>query len=276
MNGTVIWVRENAKAVRRSGDVVIVLIACEDITERRRAEQRVAAAYAVTRILAEAESLTAAAPLILGAMGENLEWDWGALWSFDREGAALRCDCLWHAPDIETGEFDTVSRERSFRLREGRLGQVWQTASPSWIVDATAEPEFLRAEAASHSGLHGGVIFPILLDTEALGVAEFFSRATRQRDEEQLATLSALGSQIGQFIKRRRAEAALRANEERWRKPLTRHLLKSLPQLRPSLRRLIDKLLAGPLPAFPITFPSKYGIPAPFPNCDLHDDKSAP
>jgi PAS domain S-box-containing protein len=155
-DGTMLWVRENAKTVRRPGNDVIVLIACEDITERRRAEQRVAAAYAVTRILAEAESLTAAAPLILGAMGENLEWDWGALWSFDQEGAALRCDCLWRAPDIEIGEFDTVSRERSFRLREGRLGQVWQTASPSWIIDATAEPEFLRAEAASHSGLHGG------------------------------------------------------------------------------------------------------------------------
>jgi PAS domain S-box-containing protein len=58
----------------------------------------------------------------------------------------------------------------------------------------------------------------ILLDTEALGVVEFFSRAARQRDEEQLAILSAIGSQIGQFIKRRSAEAALRANEERWRK----------------------------------------------------------
>src|SRR4029077_7335658 len=107
-DGTMLWVRENAKTVRRSGNDVIVLIACEDITERRRAEQRVAAAYAVTRILTEAESLTAAAPLILGAMGENLDWDWGALWSFDREGAALRCDCLWRAPDIETGEFDAV------------------------------------------------------------------------------------------------------------------------------------------------------------------------
>jgi PAS domain S-box-containing protein len=57
-----------------------------------------------------------------------------------------------------------------------------------------------------------------LLDAEALGVAEFFSRAARERDEEQLATLSVIGSQIGQFIKRRRAEAALRASEERWRK----------------------------------------------------------
>ena len=35
-DGAVLWVRENAKAVRRSGNNAIVLIACEDITERRR------------------------------------------------------------------------------------------------------------------------------------------------------------------------------------------------------------------------------------------------
>jgi PAS domain S-box-containing protein len=42
-DGRVIWVSENAKAVRRSGNDAVVLIACEDITERRRGEQRVAA-----------------------------------------------------------------------------------------------------------------------------------------------------------------------------------------------------------------------------------------
>jgi len=51
-----------------------------------------------------------------------------------------------------------------------------------------------------------------------LGVVEFFSRETRERDEEQLATLSAIGSQIGQFIKRQSAETAVRASEERWRR----------------------------------------------------------
>ena len=217
-DGTVLWVRENGKSVQRSGNDVIVLIACEDITDRKRNEQRGAAAYAVTRVLAESDNLAGAAPHILRAIGENLEWDWGALWGLDREAAALRCDCLWHVPDIETAEFDTVSRERTTRVREGRLGQVWRSASPSWIVDATIEPGFLRASAASRALLHGGVIFPIILDTEPLGVVEFFSRAARERDAEQLATLSAIGSQIGQFIKRRSAEAALRANEERWRK----------------------------------------------------------
>jgi PAS domain S-box-containing protein len=37
-DGTVLWVRENAKAVRRPGNRLIVLVACEDITERKRAE----------------------------------------------------------------------------------------------------------------------------------------------------------------------------------------------------------------------------------------------
>jgi PAS domain S-box-containing protein len=219
-DGTVLWVRENAKAVQRSGHDAVVLIACEDITERKRGERRMAAAYAVTRVLAEADSLTTASPDMLRAIGENLEWDWGALWSFDwereQEGAPLRCDCLWRAPDIETTEFATVSRERSFAAGEGLVGQVWRSAKPIWMVDATTEPKFLRAAAAAKAGLHGGVIFPILLDTEALGVVEFFSRAARERDEDQLATLSAIGSQIGQFIKRRRAEAALRSSEERW------------------------------------------------------------
>jgi PAS domain S-box-containing protein len=37
-DGTMLWVRENAKAVRRPGSQLIVLVACEDITERKRAE----------------------------------------------------------------------------------------------------------------------------------------------------------------------------------------------------------------------------------------------
>ena len=38
-DGAALWVRENAKAIKRSSGEVAVLIACEDITERRRAEE---------------------------------------------------------------------------------------------------------------------------------------------------------------------------------------------------------------------------------------------
>ena len=38
-DGTTLWVRESAKAIERSNGDVVVLIACEDITERKRAEE---------------------------------------------------------------------------------------------------------------------------------------------------------------------------------------------------------------------------------------------
>jgi PAS domain S-box-containing protein len=37
-NGTLLWVRENAKAMRRSDGKLVVLVACEDVTERKRTE----------------------------------------------------------------------------------------------------------------------------------------------------------------------------------------------------------------------------------------------
>jgi PAS domain S-box-containing protein len=37
-NGSLLWVRENAKAMRRSDGKLVVLVACEDVTERRRTE----------------------------------------------------------------------------------------------------------------------------------------------------------------------------------------------------------------------------------------------
>jgi PAS domain S-box-containing protein len=46
-DGTALWVRENAKAVRRSDRQLIVLIACEDVTESRKTEDalRLSEAY---------------------------------------------------------------------------------------------------------------------------------------------------------------------------------------------------------------------------------------
>jgi PAS domain S-box-containing protein len=38
-DGSLLWVRENAKAMRRANDKLVVLVACEDVTERNRTEQ---------------------------------------------------------------------------------------------------------------------------------------------------------------------------------------------------------------------------------------------
>ncbi|MDB5561835.1 MAG: hypothetical protein JWN11_1253, partial [Hyphomicrobiales bacterium] len=54
-DGSVLWVRENAKAVRRPGGGLIVLVACEDITERKQNEDLLRRSQAH---LAEAQRLS--------------------------------------------------------------------------------------------------------------------------------------------------------------------------------------------------------------------------
>jgi two-component system cell cycle sensor histidine kinase/response regulator CckA len=155
--------------------------------ERTRTEQRLQTQYAITRVLAESETLAQAAPQLLQAIGEGMQWEWGALWTIDREAGVLRCGgSIWHKSDIEVSEFDAISQEITFTPGEGLLGHVWQSADAVWVVDVTTDSNFLRAAVAARVGFHGAIAFPILLGRETLGVIEFFSRTVRHPDQEQL------------------------------------------------------------------------------------------
>jgi PAS domain S-box-containing protein len=180
-----------------------------DITERKRAEERLVMQHTVTQILAEAATIEEATPKILRAIGESLGWDIGALWRVDREAEALRCVELWHKASIEVPEFERASREFTFVPGLGLPGRVWSSREPTYIPDVVPDENFPRGPIAEREGLHAAFGFPILLGGQVLGVIEFFSREIRQPDQELLNTLATIGSQIGQFIERKRAEQAV-------------------------------------------------------------------
>jgi len=171
--------------------------------------------HIVTQILAEAATVAEATPKILRALGECLGWDVGAMWCVDQEAGVLRCVEVWHKPTKEVPEFESASRERTFLAGVGLPGKVWLSRKPRYISDLVREANFQRTPVAARERLHAAFGFPILLGGEVLGVIEFFSREIRQPDQELLATLATIGSQIGQFIERKRAEEALlRAQSE--------------------------------------------------------------
>ena len=99
----------------------------EDITERKRVEERLRVQHTVAQILAEAATIEEATLRILRAMGDCLGWDVGALWRVDREAEALRCVELWHKASIEVPEFERVSREFTFVPGLGLPGRVWSS-----------------------------------------------------------------------------------------------------------------------------------------------------
>ncbi|HTO11271.1 MAG TPA: ATP-binding protein, partial [Candidatus Binatia bacterium] len=181
----------------------------QDITERKRAEQRLVAQHIVTQILAEAATLEEATPRILQAVCDGLGWDLGALWRLDREACVLRCVEVWNRKSLTAPHFAAATRASTFPPGIGLPGRVWSSREPAHIPDVAHDESFLRAPIATSEGLHAAFGFPILLGEEVLGVVEFFSREIRPPDQELLEMMATIGSQMGQFIERKRAQDAL-------------------------------------------------------------------
>jgi GAF domain-containing protein len=181
------------------------------------AERRLSAQYAVARILAKADTLAAAAPEILQAVCETLGWDLGALWRVDDAARCLRCVDVWRTADLVAPRFEEATRARTFEPGIGLPGRAWASGDTAWIPDVVKDPNFPRAPIAREEGLHGAFAFSIVLESQVLGVIEIFSRRVREPDQELLRMMAATGSQIGQFIQRREAEAELSRLLERER-----------------------------------------------------------
>ena len=207
-----------------------------DITEQQRTKKRQAAQYAVTRILSQSSSLDSATPKILQAICESLQWDVGELWtptSQEKEARSdleKRCKTLlflcvppccdveenfvlrrmgvWQAA-AEVGEFVEKGEQIAFAPGEGLPGAVWQSSGGQWITDIAKDSNFTRSRWAQEAGLCSAFGFPIHASSRVAGVMTFFCREKQPPDEDLLQMMEAIGSQLGQFVKRKYAEKEL-------------------------------------------------------------------
>jgi PAS domain S-box-containing protein len=206
-DGTYVWILWNATPSRERQ---LIYAAARDITLRKRAERRLAAGYAVTRVLAEAESLDAATPMILMSICEGLGWEFGAMWRVDEGGDILKCVELWHPPPLKFPNFEKATRETRYKRGVGLPGAVWESGQPVWLPDVPVEGNYPRARVADQDGLHSSFGFPVRIGDHTIGVVEFFSREIRRPEDELLEMFDSIGSQIGQFIERRHADVELK------------------------------------------------------------------
>jgi len=177
-----------------------------DITERVRTERLLHVEHEVTQILSESAMPEDAIQKILQTICEHLGWDFGEVWIVDQRSNVLRCTDTWHAPSVNISEFNTAIRNTTFSPGIGLPGRIWNSTRPAWIANVTCDEDFPRAPAAAREGLLAAFGFPILAGNDVIGVIEFFSHEIRNPDEDLLNMIGAIGSQIGQFIKRKEAE----------------------------------------------------------------------
>ena len=185
-----------------------------DVTDRKSAELRLAAQQKVSHALATSADLAQAAPQILRAVCDVLDWKVGGLWIVDPGTQVMRCIEVYTASPLQ---FARESCKQALKRGEGLPGRVWERAAPAWIQDVVSDSNFPRAASAAEEKLHSAFGFPIMQRELVLGVLEFLSDEIREPDPDLLNMMSAIGAQVGQYLERVQAQEALRESEERYR-----------------------------------------------------------
>jgi PAS domain S-box-containing protein len=186
-----------------------------DVTEQRQAELRQSVSYGVTRILAEAGSFVEAAPRLLRTIGDLLGWDVGAAWKLDSARQYMTCVETWESERAAAPEFSAATRRTVYSRGTGLPGRAWEEGRVIWCPDISSESSLVRRTETVKEGFRQGLLIPLLMGDDVLGVMEFLGRLVRRPEEAELGLAATLGSQIGQFIERKRTESTLAERSKR-------------------------------------------------------------
>lgn len=219
-DGTEIDIELTLSALRIEDAEHLIVASLRDLRQRVELERQILtqkhlrAQNSVLLALMHSKSLQEGAPKLLQGIGQALDWDAGVFWLVDEQSTTLRALSAWVASEADEA-FARASMERVFQPGEGLPGSTWASAKPMWSADVAEDERYGRRAIAAGEGLHGAFLFPVRSGDRVRAVIEFVSRIPREPDQDLLLTTENLGIQIGQFLARIKAEAELRATEQR-------------------------------------------------------------
>jgi len=99
-------------------------------------------------------------------------------------------------------DFKRISEDTVFENGKGIIGLIAEAKEAKAIADVTVFKQFLRADAAKRSGVRGFFGFPILVEGECVGVAEFYGRDIAKLDETSLELMQYVSAQLARIYER--------------------------------------------------------------------------
>src|SRR5438067_5094382 len=219
-DGQAVWVDVAARMVRDpKGKALYIQTVAIDIRDRMRGEVLQSARFAVTQALVTSPGWDQAAPHVLEGLCRALDWELGEYWEVDANRESMHFSTAWKRPGLDTTARQSPAAHLTYRRGEGLPGRVWESGRPVSVEDV-AKDQSPRAAAALAVGLHGLAAFPVRSGRRVVGVIALATWAPRLLDEALLAVMNDIGTQIGEFVERKRAEVALQESEKRMRSVL--------------------------------------------------------
>jgi PAS domain S-box-containing protein len=204
-------VRQRTAALRETNETLAA-----EIGERKRTEQERNLLLDTTRAVGEAKDFHSALGVVVRKICEATGWDFAEVWIPNSDGTALELSPAWYGMGEALERFRKSTAPIRPTSDAGLIVRVWHTKRREWIPDVSLNPLFYRGEAARQAGLKAALEVPILAGDHVQAVLGFFMAVAREQESRLVEIVSAVASQLGSLIQRRRAEQALRESELRF------------------------------------------------------------
>ncbi len=189
-----------------------------DITDRLNAEEArkkestlSQLLHAVTAAANRSSSIEHTAKTCLSLVCSHTGWPVGHVYL--RAGSSsenLVSAGIWCAEESDRFTVFRKVTECAGSVEKGLPGRILASSKAEWMANlADQDSRSDRTKAALKAGLRSGFGFPIVLEGRIIGILEFYSLYTAPSDGELLNMMGHLGSQLGQVIRRQRAEEEL-------------------------------------------------------------------
>ena len=219
-NGEHVWVDLTMRLVRDDNDQPTYFqTVAVDIRDRKRAEVLQSARFAVTQALVTSPGWDKAAAGVLEGLCRTLDWELAEYWEVDAARETMGFSASWKRPGRDTSAYEATAQQVTYRRGEGLAGRVWESGAPVAMPDL-AQDAPIRSAAAIAAGLHGVIGFPVRSGRRVVGMISLHTWSARELDDGLVAVMNDVGSQIGEFVERKRAEIALQDSEKRMRSVL--------------------------------------------------------
>ncbi|MEP7061529.1 MAG: EAL domain-containing protein [Betaproteobacteria bacterium] len=193
-----------------------VVVAHEEITERKSAERGLVLEQRVARCLADGEETAPALCEVIRAVSESQRWACGMFLGEDDAGPGLAIGPSWAASAAEREAAHAAASDAAHCADGGFIAEARRSGQTRWVEDLAALAP-MSAHAGGHADLRCAIAVPVIADAAPLGMMVFFGSQVRALDHVVEGTMRVVAAQVSQFLKRRRAEAALRESEARFR-----------------------------------------------------------
>ncbi len=214
-DGTVRALQCRGEVVSEDGSAVRLFGICQDVTARQRIQDEIALERELAFSVDATGCLGDALEVVLRRLCEYGDFALGQAWMLAGD-AYLEFAAAWPC-DSGLAAFTERSKAMTFEQESGLPGRAWAARRPVWVEDVKSDANMLRASFAREVGIAAAMAVPIPSGERVVAVVEFFATETRPPDAAISALVSRVATQLGPMLERKRAEAALRISDERFR-----------------------------------------------------------